>query len=407
MLLGVCTLFSNEASFLEEFLDHLEDYVDELILVDTANNESCQNIVSSKGLEYHTHHWEEDFSKARNFALSKSRAKWVLHLDPDERLTAMDWSNLRNLLKDQTPDRCFLIQCINLRNFDWNTENPDILSQHTVLRLHPNNSGIQFTGKIHESIDSSAQELSLSIEELPKVKILHLGYAQNLYQEKVIRNQKIIEELVAKTGLDSPNLDPAILLYYSELHWNGNQGLYEALCRAYQKSKGRLRNLLAEGLFGWCLDFPNFHSFSETWRKELFNLKPDSALFLLERARKAILESNLNLSTELWTQLVPLSTGESRVSFYRPEILFHFSFVLACNQQLDLSLSIIQEFRTTYGKEAKSFFHEVKLLAAMGKSKQLEELLNSGIPDLSKLDENSIQELESIIAPLGVRRPTK
>lgn len=407
MLLDVCTLFSNESRFLEEFLDHLRDHVDELILVDTANNETCQNIVNSRGLEYHTLPWEEDFSKARNFALSKSRSKWVLHLDPDERLSATDWSNLRNHLQDQTTDRCFLIQCINLGNFDWKTKSPDVRSQHTVLRLHPNISGIQFAGKIHESIDSSAQELNLTVEELSDVKILHLGYAKNLYQEKVIRNQKIIEELVAKTGLDSPNLDPAILLYYSELHWNGNQKLYEALCRAYQKSKGRLRNLLAEGLFGWCLDFPNFHSFSETWRKELSSLKPDSALFLLERARQATLESDLNLSTELWAQLVPLSTGESRVSFYRPEILYHFSFVLACNQKLDHSLSIIQEFRTTYGKEAKSFFHEVKLLAAMGNSKQLEELLNSGIPDLSILDENSIQELESIITPLGVRRPTK
>lgn len=407
MLLGVCTLFSKEANFLEEFLDHLLDHVDELVLVDTANNEACQSIVRSRGLEYHTLPWEQDFSKARNFGLSKSRAKWVLHLDPDERLTTTDWLNLRKLLQNQKQDRCFLIQCINLGNFDWSSSSPNILSQHTVLRLHPNKSGIQFTGKIHESIDSSAQELKLTIEELPRVKILHLGYAKDLYLEKVGRNQKIIEELVTQTGLESPDLDPATLLYYSEFHWSGNQDLYEALCRAYQSSQGRLRSLLAEGLFGWCLDFPAFRSFSETWRKELLRLKPDSTLFHLEQARKATLDSNLDLATELWTRLAPLSQGEDRLSFYRPEILYHFSFVLACNQQFDRSLSVIQDFRITYGKEAKSFFHEVKLLGAMGKSKQLQELLNSGIPDLSTLDENSIQELESIIAPFGVRRPSK
>jgi glycosyltransferase involved in cell wall biosynthesis len=84
-------IVKNEENNLARCIKSFYDIVDELIIVDTGSTDSTLEIAAKYTDKIYHYKWEEedglgDFSKARNYALSKCSGDYVLWMDADEEL---------------------------------------------------------------------------------------------------------------------------------------------------------------------------------------------------------------------------------------------------------------------------------------------------------------------------------
>ena len=85
--LTLSMIVKNEEKYLEGCLESVKNVADEIVIVDTGSEDSTLDIAERYGAKIYHFEWIDDFSAARNFALSKSTGDWILYLDADERLS--------------------------------------------------------------------------------------------------------------------------------------------------------------------------------------------------------------------------------------------------------------------------------------------------------------------------------
>jgi glycosyltransferase involved in cell wall biosynthesis len=84
--LSFCAIGQNEIINIERCLNSVKPYVDEMIVVDTGSDDGTPEIALQHGAKVSSFHWCDDFSAARNFAISQASGEWILTLDADEEL---------------------------------------------------------------------------------------------------------------------------------------------------------------------------------------------------------------------------------------------------------------------------------------------------------------------------------
>ncbi|NHM29958.1 glycosyltransferase family 2 protein [Bacillus sp. C11] len=165
----------NEEKNLPVCLESVKKLVDEIIIVDTGSTDNTKHIALHYGAKVYDFEWNNDFSAARNYALSKSTSDWNLVLDADEKI--INWDSDRLEKFKSNPFAIGRIKIIS--SFVQNNEKR--LSQDFISRLLP--KGVFFTGKIHEQIDSNFPRMDLPIE------VFHTGY---LSTDKSERNLQLL-----------------------------------------------------------------------------------------------------------------------------------------------------------------------------------------------------------------------
>ena len=92
--ISICVIMKNEEKNMENFLSsikkHFEGYPYELVLVDTGSADATLSIAEKYTDKIFHFKWIGDFSAARNFSLSCASNDWVLILDCDEYVEALD-----------------------------------------------------------------------------------------------------------------------------------------------------------------------------------------------------------------------------------------------------------------------------------------------------------------------------
>lgn len=166
--ISLCMVVRNEEDSLKQCVDSVSGIVDEIIIVDTGSTDSTKEFAKNITSSLFELTWENDFSKARNFSISKAKSSWILCLDADEVISKKDHEKIKNLLNEGADAFLF-----NLRDYTNNIGSSGFISSEgdiykeskaaagfvvaKGLRLFRNKKGYYFEGKIHETIQKSIE----------------------------------------------------------------------------------------------------------------------------------------------------------------------------------------------------------------------------------------------------------
>ncbi|GJQ63597.1 MAG: hypothetical protein SCALA702_26500 [Melioribacteraceae bacterium] len=194
--LSLCMIVKNEENYLGDCLKSVKEVVDEIVIVDTGSSDNTVNIAREYGAKIFHFEWINDFSAARNYALSKTTGDWILYLDADERLAPESYNEVSEI-KRTTVKAGFYC---NVISFDEHNSKPNIIRYN---RLFKNSADIRFEGKIHEQIVHSLKKNEYELFE-SGVKIFHEGYniPQHMMLEKANRNLELLLEEYKKDKTD-------------------------------------------------------------------------------------------------------------------------------------------------------------------------------------------------------------
>lgn len=201
-MLSLCLIAKNEEETLSKCLNSIKDIVQEIVIVDTGSNDRTKEIALSFTDKVFDFIWCNDFSKARNFSISKASNDWILILDADEVVKEINVESILSFCNSKNEKLVGRLKRINEYEDQYGTKK----YIERVNRLF-NRRYFKYEGIIHEQIVRNTGD-SYSTENIDLV-VDHIGYSK----EVINRTNKIQRniDLLKKAVHDNPK-DP--YLYY-------------------------------------------------------------------------------------------------------------------------------------------------------------------------------------------------
>ena len=204
MTLGLSMIVKNESEVLARILDGVKSVVDEIVIVDTGSTDNTMEIARRYTDKVYSFDWVNDFSAARNFALSKVTADYWIWLDADD-IVPQDTANaIKRLMhkKNMTAD---IVMLPYVAAVDENGKPTFTYFRERILRNTPR---YIWQGAVHEAVELSGNIITLN------KPIIH---AKPTGRINGTRNLDIYEGLVAS----GRTLTPRERYYYGrELFYN-------------------------------------------------------------------------------------------------------------------------------------------------------------------------------------------
>ena len=198
---SLCMIVKNEERHLRRCLESLQGLIDEMIIVDTGSTDQTIEIAKSYTNNVYQFDWENDFSAARNFALSKATKDYVYVADADEVLDEENRQRFHRLKQALLPE-IDIVQMKYGNQMEFNTVynydeeyRPKLFKRvrqfryidpiHETLQVEPviYDSDIVITHKPHESHakrDFASFQSAIARGERLGKRILNM-YAKELY----------------------------------------------------------------------------------------------------------------------------------------------------------------------------------------------------------------------------------
>lgn len=195
--LSACLIVKNEATLLSRCLESISSFVDEIIVVDTGSTDNTVEIAHRYGAQIYHFVWTDDFSAARNESLRHARGEWILYIDADEVIDAVNAAKIREIINRKDIMAVTIRQCIPQPADNIATA---FYSEYCRLfRFHPD---IRFEGVVHEQILPAIERLGGRILRTDIV-LHHWAYAANdeKKQRRAERNLRyLLDELKKMKG---------------------------------------------------------------------------------------------------------------------------------------------------------------------------------------------------------------
>ncbi|MCI7266702.1 MAG: glycosyltransferase [Veillonellaceae bacterium] len=191
--ISACYIVKNEAENLVKSIKSLKNQVNEIVVVDTGSTDNTIAVARKLGAKIYSLPWQDDFSKARNFALSKAKGDWLVLLDADEYFTAKTAGNIRQVIRQAQQADAFLVRLVN-----YNVDKAEVQDYFYQLRIVRNQQGLHYEGKIHEELMlSDGKSMNFRRVSPETLEIYHTGYSNSVTRQKVERNLSILQQAVA------------------------------------------------------------------------------------------------------------------------------------------------------------------------------------------------------------------
>ncbi len=88
--LSQCMIVKNEEKNIRRALSWAKEIAFEQIVVDTGSTDRTVEIAEEMGAKVYHFQWINDFSAAKNCAISHAKGNWIAFLDADEYFTGED-----------------------------------------------------------------------------------------------------------------------------------------------------------------------------------------------------------------------------------------------------------------------------------------------------------------------------
>lgn len=164
--LAVIILTKDEENNIEDCIKSAS-FADEIVVIDSGSTDATQAKAEALGARFVVHPMgEAGFAGQRNFALTQTKAEWVLFLDADERIVPSAVETIGRIVSENIP-MAYRMQRKNVvmgKMMHHGGHRPDY-----VARFYPR-TGIKWHGRVHEGIDTD-----LAIKDLPNC-IYHYTY---------------------------------------------------------------------------------------------------------------------------------------------------------------------------------------------------------------------------------------
>ena len=201
--ISLAMIVRDEEANLEKCLNSVKEEVDEIIIVDTGSCDQTLKIASNFTDKIYNYEWSDDFSAARNFAISKCTGHWILSLDADEKLDS-EAVSLRQLIAGSTEAEAFFLPLLFCAGGEG--------ERFAVIRFFRNSAEYRFAGKIHEQI------------VIKKTDVVGMAAAPVICHKLVIgqeRNKKRSRNLQMLRQAVNSEPDNYYLKYYLGVEWLG------------------------------------------------------------------------------------------------------------------------------------------------------------------------------------------
>lgn len=168
-------IIKNEEEYLENCLESIQKYLDEIIIVDTGSTDNTKEIAKKFNAKIIDFKWIDDFSAARNEGIKHATKDWILVLDADELIAESDLGTLKQLISDEDCVGYYFIIRTYVNDSTaagWVSSKDDRYKESKcasgwfttkLIRLFRNHKSIRFSGVVHETVN-------VSIHSLGKVK---------------------------------------------------------------------------------------------------------------------------------------------------------------------------------------------------------------------------------------------
>ncbi len=201
MKISLCIICKDEEDKIERCITSVSKIVDEAIVIDTGSTDNTIAIAKRNGAKVYEMKWEDDFSKARNFALNKASGDWIIFLDADEYMMEQSIAHIREVIQIGEDEKKDYSICEIL-----NEGENGYTSCFKTIRIFKHDSNIYYQGSIHEKLVHKKRPLE-GIDHSDKIKILHDGYLESeiARKKKSERNGRLLLKELEKQP-DSSNI---------------------------------------------------------------------------------------------------------------------------------------------------------------------------------------------------------
>lgn len=191
MRLSQCMIVKNEEHNIEKALSWGQGIVWEQIVVDTGSSDRTVELAEKMGAKVFHFSWQDDFSEAKNFAISKASGDWIAFLDADEYFPLTETKKLLPLLEcfDKGGYYAVMTSWLQVR------EDESIFAGGTQARLFKKTEGLVYQNRIHEELFLCGKGiLPYTADAVDLLAIYHTGYAgSSVYnKEKGERNIRLL-----------------------------------------------------------------------------------------------------------------------------------------------------------------------------------------------------------------------
>ncbi|WP_182103452.1 glycosyltransferase family 2 protein [Niallia taxi] len=186
MKISLAMIVKNEEEVVTKCILNAKKLVDEIVVVDTGSTDSTLKVLKEfSHINLFQFQWENDFSKARNFAIEQCTGDYILVLDADEYVTFGKRSELEKVIAKNQIGRIKIVS-----KFKKNGEEFD--SSSYISRFFP--KYVRYRGAIHEQLESNLSRVDM------KLTVAHSGYFD---KDKSTRNIPILIQEIEKHPNDS------------------------------------------------------------------------------------------------------------------------------------------------------------------------------------------------------------
>lgn len=193
---SACLIVRDELEEIRAWLPNAAAYADEIIVTDTGSVDGTREYAMEAGAAVYDFPWQNDFAKARNYAIEQARQDWIVFLDADE--TFYHPEGVRGLMAaalEREPSA--LAFAFTVQNVDTDAGGMPMDSAAAV-RAFRRRPDLRYGGWVHEQLLQGA--VPAAAITVPEALIRHTGYSTGKLKRKAERDLRILYEEIKAVG---------------------------------------------------------------------------------------------------------------------------------------------------------------------------------------------------------------